>query len=414
MPPRYDSIFREMTITTTKDPLRDTLKTVFGYESYLPGQQEVVAHTAAGGDSLVLMPTGGGKSLCYQIPSIVREGTGIVISPLISLMRDQVSALKEAGVSAAYLNSTLTSDQAREVERAFTDGALDLLYVAPERLVTRRFLSLAEGARVALFAIDEAHCVSRWGHDFRREYLELSILHERFPGVPRIALTATADSETKEEIIERLDLGGAELFSTGFDRPNIRYRVTAKERARERLRDFIETEHPGEAGIIYCMSRKKVEDTAAWFSERGRATLPYHAGLATEERTRNQDRFLNEEGIVIAATIAFGMGIDKSNVRFVAHLDMPRSIEGYYQETGRAGRDGLPADAWMAYGMSDIVLQRRMIEMSESDDARKRVERAKLEAMLGYAETSGCRRETLLRYFGEEYSGALRQLRHLQ
>lgn len=378
------------------------LHSVFGYEQFRGQQAAIINRLIEGGDALVLMPTGGGKSLCYQIPAMVRMGTGIVVSPLIALMQDQVSALLQAGVRAAYLNSTQSLDEVRQVERRFLAGELDLLYVAPERLLTPRFLDLLGRAQLALFAIDEAHCVSQWGHDFRPEYLQLSILHERFPQVPRIALTATADAPTRREILQRLGLEQAEVFVSGFDRPNIRYRVTEKRNAREQLLRFLEREHRGDAGIVYCMSRRKVEETAEWLRGHGWNALPYHAGLAADVRQRHQERFISEEGVVMVATIAFGMGIDKPNVRFVAHLDLPKSLEAYYQETGRAGRDGLPANAWLAYGLQDVITLRQMLEESGADEARKRVERYKLEAMLGYCEVTSCRRQALLGYFGDE------------
>jgi len=356
---------------------------------------------AAGGDALVLMPTGGGKSLCYQLPALLREGTALVISPLIALMQDQVAALRQLGVRAAFLNSTLDARAAAAAERALRAGELDLLYVAPERLVMPRMLDLLEQSRIALFAIDEAHCVSQWGHDFRPEYLQLCLLHERFPSVPRIALTATADQQTRAEIIQRLALADARTFVSSFDRPNIRYTIVDKQDARQQLLRFIREAHAGAAGIVYCLSRKKVEDTAAWLEGQGVTALPYHAGMDVATRTLNQARFQREEGIVMVATIAFGMGIDKPDVRFVAHLDLPKSIEGYYQETGRAGRDGAPADAWMAYGLADVVQQRRMIDQSEGSEDYRRVSFAKLEALLGLCETAGCRRVRLLDYFGE-------------
>jgi len=382
----------------------DLLQSVFGYSSFRGQQQAVVEHLAEGGDALVLMPTGGGKSLCYQIPSLLRQGTGIVVSPLIALMQDQVDALREAGVSAAYLNSSLGGDEQREVERQLLAGELNLLYVAPERLLTGRFLSLLERTEVALFAIDEAHCVSQWGHDFRPEYRELALLHQHFPAVPRIALTATADPRTREEIVERLSLQQAQQFVSSFDRPNVGYRVGLRHNAKRQLGEFL-LGHAGESGIVYCLSRRKVDDTAQWLAESGIEALPYHAGLDAATRARNQKRFLREEGVVMVATVAFGMGIDKPDVRFVAHLDLPRSIEGYYQETGRAGRDGLPAEAWMIYGLSDVVTMSQMIAQSESADERKRVERQKLESLLAYAETTGCRRQRLLGAFGETYPG---------
>jgi ATP-dependent DNA helicase RecQ len=380
---------------------RKTLRDTFGYDSFRPGQEDVIGHLLGGGDALVLMPTGGGKSLCYQIPAIVREGTGVVVSPLIALMQDQVAALRQAGVRAAFLNSTLAPQEARAIERELLDGSLDLLYVAPERLMTERHLDLLSRARLALFAIDEAHCVSQWGHDFRPEYLQLSALHERFPQVPRVALTATADPPTRREIVERLALDRARSFIGGFDRPNIRYRIVEKRSSREQLLRFLDAEHPGDAGIVYCLSRRKVDDVARWLGEQGRKALPYHAGLDKSVRQRNQESFLREDGVIVVATIAFGMGIDKPDVRFVAHLDLPKSLEAYYQETGRAGRDGLPANAWMAYGLQDVILLRRMLEASEADDKHKRVERQRLEAMLGFCEITTCRRRTLLGYFAD-------------
>jgi len=377
------------------------LREVFGYSAFRGAQGEIVDHVTAGGDALVLMPTGGGKSLCYQLPSLLRAGTGIVVSPLIALMQDQVAALRLLGVSAAFLNSSLNADAARAVERALLEGELDLLYVAPERLTTPRCLELLACAQIALFAIDEAHCVSQWGHDFRPEYLQLSLLHERFPQVPRIALTATADPQTRTEIVSRLALGAARMFVSSFDRPNIRYTIVDKVEPRAQLLRFIREEHAGEAGIVYCLSRRKVDETAAWLATQGVNALPYHAGMDTAARTEHQSRFQREDGIVMVATIAFGMGIDKPDVRYVAHLDLPKSIEGYYQETGRAGRDGLPADAWMAYGLADVVQQRRLIEQGEAADEYKRVSSAKLDALLGLCETASCRRVRLLEYFGE-------------
>jgi len=382
----------------------DILHSVFGYTSFRGQQQAIVEQVAEGGDALVLMPTGGGKSLCYQIPALLRQGTGIVVSPLIALMQDQVDALREAGVAAAYLNSSLSAEDQREVERQLLAGELNLLYVAPERLLTGRFLGLLERTEVALFAIDEAHCVSQWGHDFRPEYRELAVLHQRFPQVPRIALTATADPRTREEIVERLALQDARQFLSSFDRPNIRYRAGLRHNAKRQLTDFLEG-HRGEAGIVYCLSRRKVDETAAWLAESGIAALPYHAGLDAATRAANQQRFLREDGVVMVATVAFGMGIDKPDVRFVAHLDLPRSMEGYYQETGRAGRDSLPAEAWMIYGLSDVVTMSQMIAQSESADERKRVERQKLESLLAFAEATECRRERLLGAFGETYHG---------
>ena len=379
----------------------EVLRDTFGYAAFRDAQGEVVDHVVAGGDALVLMPTGSGKSLCYQIPSLVRQGTGIVVSPLIALMQDQVAALTQLGVRAAFLNSTLDADAARTTERALLAGELDMLYVAPERLTTSRCLDLLDRARLALFAIDEAHCVSQWGHDFRPEYLQLSLLHERYPQIPRIALTATADPQTRTEIIARLGLGGARVFTSSFDRPNIRYTIVDKTDARAQLLRFIEDEHRGEAGIVYCLSRRKVDETAEWLQSKGVSALAYHAGMDTRSRTGHQARFQREEGLVMVATIAFGMGIDKPDVRFVAHLDLPKSVEGYYQETGRAGRDGASADAWMAYGLADLVQQRRMIDMSDASDEYKRVSVAKLDALLGLCETADCRRVRLLDYFGE-------------
>jgi ATP-dependent DNA helicase RecQ len=385
------------------------LKEVFGYPAFRGLQAEVIEHVAGGGDCLVLMPTGGGKSLCYQIPALDRKarglGAAIVVSPLIALMQDQVAALLEAGVRAAYLNSTLTGQQAFQTERAFENGEIDLLYVAPERLMTSRFLELLDRSRIGLFAIDEAHCVSQWGHDFRPEYIQLSVLHEHFPNVPRIALTATADEATRNEIIERLSLSDARVFIDSFDRPNIRYRIVEKDNARTQLLDFIRSEHhngsTNDAGIIYCLSRRKVEETADWLNSQGIRALAYHAGMDAEIRQSRQEQFKREDGVVMCATIAFGMGIDKPDVRFVAHLDLPKSMEGYYQETGRAGRDGSPANAWMAYGLGDVVQQRKMIDESDADEAHKRLSTAKLDALLGLCETAGCRRVRLLAYFGE-------------
>ena len=377
------------------------LNSVFGLTAFRGAQEQIIRHVTDGGNCLVLMPTGGGKSLCYQLPSLLREGCGIVVSPLIALMRDQVAALLEAGVNAAVLNSTLSFEEASEVERRLIAGDLDLLYVAPERLLTPRCLSLLAQANIALFAIDEAHCVSQWGHDFRPEYVGLSVLAERFPNVPRIALTATADALTRKEIVERLALSGAPQFVASFDRPNIRYEIVEKQNGPAQLKAFIAERHAGDAGIVYCLSRAKVEDIAASLSEAGIPALPYHAGLDAAVRARNQDRFLNEDGIVMVATIAFGMGIDKPDVRFVAHLDLPKSIESYYQETGRAGRDGKPSAAWMTFGLQDIVQQRRMIDESTGSDAFKRVSIGKLDALVALAETVHCRRSRLLGYFGE-------------
>ena len=393
----------------SRDAAESVLHEVFGYPRFRGAQQAIVEHTIAGGDALVLMPTGGGKSLCYQVPAIVRhraeQGVTIVVSPLIALMHDQVGALEEAGVHAAFLNSTLELADATRIEREMMGGRLVLLYAAPERIATPRMLeqleSLHERGLLSLFAIDEAHCVSQWGHDFREDYLRLSVLAERFPGVPRIALTATADALTRADIVERLALHGARVFVSSFDRPNIRYAVVEKDNARAQLLAFIQDEHAGEAGIVYCQTRKKVDETAAWLNEQGVTALPYHAGLDAAVRQRHQNRFLREDGIVMVATIAFGMGIDKPDVRFVAHLDLPKNIEGYYQETGRAGRDGLPADAWMAYGLADVVNQRRMIDESPAGDEFKRNQRGKLDALLALAESHDCRRVRLLSYFGE-------------
>ena len=378
------------------------LRETFGHPAFRGPQEEIVDHLVAGGDALVLMPTGGGKSLCYQVPSLMRKGTGVIVSPLIALMQDQVAAMQLAGVRAAFLNSTQDAETARGVEKALRAGELDLLYVAPERLTTPRCLELLASSRIALFAIDEAHCVSQWGHDFRPEYLQLSVLHERFPGVPRIALTATADPQTRTEIAMRLALDEARVFISSFDRPNIRYTIVDKADPRSQLLTFIREEHKGEAGIVYCLSRRKVDETAAWLVSHGVNALPYHAGMETAVRTDHQARFQREEGIVMVATIAFGMGIDKPDVKFVAHLDLPKSIEGYYQETGRAGRDGLAADAWMTYGLADLVQQRRLIDQSEASEEFKRVSGAKLDALLGLCETAGCRRVRLLGYFGED------------
>jgi ATP-dependent DNA helicase RecQ len=394
---------RHATSETAPDAV-SVLNSVFGLPGFRGAQEEIVRHVTNGGNCLVLMPTGGGKSLCYQLPSLLRKGCGIVVSPLIALMRDQVAGLLEAGVKAAVLNSTLSWDEASAVEARLLAGDLDLLYVAPERLLTPRCLALLERAPIALFAIDEAHCVSQWGHDFRPEYIGLSVISERFPDVPRIALTA--DELTRKEIIDRLGLGGAPSFVASFDRPNIKYEIVDKQNAQSQLKAFIAERHAGDAGIVYCLSRGKVEDTAEALTKAGITALPYHAGLDASVRARNQDRFINEDGVVIVATIAFGMGIDKPDVRFVAHLDLPKSIEAYYQETGRAGRDGKPSSAWMAYGLSDIVQQRRMIEESSGAEAFKRVSIGKLDALVGLAETTHCRRIRLLGYFGEALNAA--------
>ena len=378
------------------------LQEVFGYPSFREHQEQIIGQVLAGGDAFVLMPTGGGKSLCYQIPALLRPGVGVVVSPLISLMQDQVRALHQLGLRAAFLNSALTPAEAGRVERQVRAGELDLLYVAPERLLAERTLELLDRCQISLFAIDEAHCVSQWGHDFREEYLQLSVLHERYPGIPRLALTATADGPTRREIVERLHLAGARLFVTGFNRPNLRYRIVAKDNPRLQLLAFLEAEHPGEAGIVYCLSRKKVEETATWLVAQGWTALPYHAGMDTESRQRHQERFLRAEGVVMVATIAFGLGIDKPEVRFVVHLDLPKSIEAYYQETGRAGRDGLPADAFMTYGLADVITLRRLLDKSEAEEQHKLVERRKLDALLGLCETTQCRRQVMLSYFGDE------------
>jgi ATP-dependent DNA helicase RecQ len=380
----------------------EVLHRVFGYAAFRGEQAEIVDRVISGGDALVLMPTGGGKSLCYQIPALVRSGTGIVISPLIALMQDQVDALSAVGVRAAFLNSTQDADQRRAVEQALLAGELDLLYLAPERLGVSGTLALLDRAELALFAIDEAHCVSQWGHDFRPDYLQLSVLHERWPSVPRIALTATATETTRREIVTRLQLGEARQFVASFDRPNIQYRIESKHQPLGQLLSLLRTEHPGDAGIVYCLSRASVEKTADALMAEGIEALPYHAGLSAEVRARNQARFLREDGVVMVATIAFGMGIDKPDVRFVAHLDLPKSVEGYYQETGRAGRDGLPSTAWLAYGLNDVVQQRRMIDEGDGDQAHKRRQTQHLDAMLALCETVTCRRVQLLRYFGQQ------------
>ena len=377
------------------------LREVFGFDDFRGSQRAVIEQVAGGGDAVVLMPTGGGKSLCYQMPALLRPGLGVVVSPLIALMKDQVDALRQAGVRAAALNSRLSPGEAAEIERAVGDGALDLLYVSPERLMTPRCLDLVGRSRLALFAIDEAHCISQWGHDFRPEYQQLSILKRRFPEVPLLALTATADEPTRRDIIAQLGLGQAPVFAAGYDRPNLFYRIVAKRSPLEQLWKFLAAEHPGDAGIVYCFTRKAVEETAAWLAARGRTALPYHAGLDAATRERNQERFLREEGVIVAATIAFGMGIDKPNVRFVAHLDAPKNLEAYYQETGRAGRDGLPADAWMSYGIADVMNLLRLIEAGEAGERQRRIERQKIEALIGYCETVSCRRQVLLGYFGE-------------
>ena len=391
-----------MTSSATATTSLGVLQEVFGYDAFRGEQAEIIEQVVGGGDAVVLMPTGGGKSLCYQIPALLRDGTGVVVSPLIALMADQVAALEAVGIRAAYLNSILEPYEAQEVERQLLAGDIDLLYMAPERLILPRTVELLKRAPIALFAIDEAHCVSQWGHDFRPDYMGLSVLADAFPDVPRIALTATATRATHQEITERLRMENARHFVSNFDRPNIQYRIESKDRAKDQLLRLIQSEHPGEAGIVYCMSRKSVESTAAWLSARGVDAMPYHAGLDAAVRQDTQMRFLREEGIVVVATIAFGMGIDKPDVRFVAHLDLPKSIEGYYQETGRAGRDGMPATAWMAYGLGDVVNQRRMIDQGDGSDLHKRNARSHLDAMLALCETTDCRRVQLLRYFGQD------------
>ena len=387
------------------DTALDLLRRIFGHREFRGEQARIVEQVANGGDALVLMPTGGGKSLCYQLPALLRDGCGIVVSPLIALMQDQVEALRQLGVQAAFLNSSLDANEAAAVERQLLAGELDLLYVAPERLLTPRFLSLLDRARIALFAIDEAHCVSQWGHDFRKEYRELTVLHERWPEVPRIALTATADEPTRHEIAERLALEDAERFVSSFDRPNIRYRVVQKDNAVRQLRDFL-LGHRDQSGIVYAFSRKRVDSIAEQLRELGFNALPYHAGMDATSRAANQRRFLQEDGIVMVATIAFGMGIDKPDVRFVAHVDLPKSVEGYYQETGRAGRDGEPAEAWLCYGLGDTINLRQLIQQSDAGEERKRLELRKLDALLGYCESTACRRQSLLGWFGEAHPGA--------
>jgi len=388
------------------DPALDLLRRVFGHPGFRGEQRQIVEHVTGGGDALVLMPTGGGKSLCYQLPALLREGCALVVSPLIALMQDQVEALRQLGVRAAYLNSTLDANDAADVERQLLAGELDLLYVAPERLLTNRFLSLLDRARIALFAIDEAHCVSQWGHDFRPEYRQLTVLHERWPDIPRIALTATADAPTRREIAERLALEDARQFVSSFDRPNLRYRIVHKDGGGVRqLLDFLDA-HRGESGIVYAFSRKRVESVAEQLQAAGINALPYHAGMDSTLRAGNQRRFLQQDGIVMVATIAFGMGIDKPDVRFVAHVDLPKSIEGYYQETGRAGRDGEAAEVWLSYGLGDVVNLRQLIQQGEAGEERKRLELRKLDALLGYCESTQCRRQALLGWFGEAHGGA--------
>jgi ATP-dependent DNA helicase RecQ len=388
-------------ISPQADPALDLLHKVYGHTAFRGRQAEIIAHVAGGGDALVLMPTGGGKSICYQIPALLRSGIGLVISPLIALMQDQVAALQQMGVAAAYLNSSLSFEETNDIVQQVRRGALKLLYVAPERLLTQRFLDLLETLPLALFAIDEAHCVSQWGHDFRPDYIQLSVLHQRFPNVPRIALTATADQETQREIRQRLALNDAAIYIDSFDRPNIRYRIVEKSEPKRQILQILEQEQRGNTGIIYCQSRKKVDETATWLTQHGITALPYHAGMSADLRRANQIRFIREDGLVMVATVAFGMGIDKPDVRFVAHLDLPGSIEAYYQETGRAGRDGAPAEAWLAFGLADVVMLRRRIAESTAPDERKGVERRKLDAMLHFCEATECRRVALLSYFGE-------------
>jgi ATP-dependent DNA helicase RecQ len=401
--PRLSASEAERAYAAIENPSAlDALRIYFGHRSFRGHQADIIAEVVAGGDCLVLMPTGGGKSLCYQIPAMLREGCGVVVSPLIALMQDQVAALEAVGIRAAVLNSSLSASQAASVERLLRSAQLDLLYVAPERLLTERCLNLLDECKISLFAIDEAHCVSQWGHDFRPEYAQLSVLSARFPGVPKIALTATADIQTRQEIVEKLNLNAAHIFVSSFDRPNIHYTIAEKGEPRKQLLRFIEDKHEGHSGIVYCLSRAKVEETAHFLTEQGIPALAYHAGMNHEIRALHQSRFLREEGLVMVATIAFGMGIDKPDVRFVAHLDAPKSIEGYYQETGRAGRDGAPSQAWMVYGLQDVVQQKRMIDQSEAGEAHKRVMGAKLDALLGLCETALCRRARLLSYFGEE------------
>ena len=393
---------------------KEILRTCFGYDTFREHQEEAIQCLVSGEDVFILMPTGSGKSICYQIPAMIRPGICIVISPLIALMQDQVDGILQLGVRAGFLNSTQNYQEASVIERKMLSGEIDLLYVAPERLLTENFMRLLSRVQIALFAIDEAHCVSQWGHDFRPEYLKLSVLPEQFPRVPRIALTATADEITRKEIVEKLRLEKARHFISSFDRPNIRYRVEVKQKEKPQLLEFLKAEHHGDSGIVYCMTRKKVEEIANFLSDKGLTALPYHAGLDREVRLRNQRQFFQDDGVIMVATIAFGMGIDKPDIRFVAHLNLPKTLEGYYQETGRAGRDGEKADAWMIYSLADVIVLRQMLEASEGDEQFKRIQRTKMEAMLGYCETTKCRRQVLLSYFGEERSGAVRELRRMR
>ncbi|WP_020594455.1 DNA helicase RecQ [Kiloniella laminariae] len=392
-------------LTTPLPPHRETLRRVFGYDSFRGDQEEIICHVIDGGDALVLMPTGGGKSLCYQIPALCRSGVAVVVSPLIALMQDQVTALQQLGVKAAALNSSQSYPDILATERTMRSGELDIVYVAPEKLLTEGFLNLLEQCELSLFAIDEAHCVSQWGHDFRPEYLQLNLLKQRFPWVPRIALTATADGPTRQDISQRLGLSDARAFVAGFDRPNIRYRVGLKAAPKKQLTDLLEREHAGQSGIVYCMSRNKVEEIAETLCSKGFNALPYHAGLHKDIRAGNQDRFLKDDAVIMVATVAFGMGIDKPDVRFVIHLDLPKSLEAYYQETGRGGRDGLPAEAWMIYSMNDVARLYQMAAQSDAPEAQKRIENRKLEALLGFCETTRCRRQVLLEYFGDTPDG---------